>query len=75
MQGPFGKELNIALMHQFAIRWLVTKDGGNPGGFAEKLEAARVCGVRSIVIRRPADQGESYEAILDFCKEWITPCR
>lgn len=75
MQGPFGKELNIALMHQFAIRWLVTKDGGNPGGFAEKLEAAQVCGVRSIVIRRPADQGESYEAILDFCKEWITPCR
>lgn len=75
MQGPFGVELNVALLHQFSIRWLVTKDGGNPGGFAEKLEAARKCGVQSIVIRRPADHGESYEAVLEFCKEWITQCR
>lgn len=75
MQGPFGVELNMALLHQFSIGWLVTKDGGNPGGFAEKLEAARKCGVQSIVIRRPVDNGEPYEAILEFCKEWITRCR
>lgn len=75
MQGPFGIELNEALLHQFSIRWLVTKDGGNPGGFEEKLEAARNCGTQCVVIRRPADDGEPYEAVLEFCKEWIVGCR
>lgn len=75
MQGPFGVELNVALIHQFAIRYLVTKDGGAPGGFEEKLKAARACGVKLVVLRRPAEQGEPYEAVLDFCKEWIAQCR
>ena len=40
MQGPFTLELNLALMQQFHIRYLVTKDGGSAGGFAEKAQAA-----------------------------------
>lgn len=75
MQGPFGVELNKALLHQFSIRWMVTKDGGAPGGFEEKLEAARACQAKMIVIRRPADEGEPYEAVLNFCKEWMAQCR
>lgn len=75
MQGPFGEELNKALFHQFSIRWLVTKDGGGPGGFAEKVQAAKECGVKTIVIRRPIEQGQSYKSVLDFCKEWIAQCR
>lgn len=75
MQGPYSVELNKALMQQFQIRYLVTKDGGTPGGFAEKLQAARACGVSTVVIRRPVEQGESYETILDFCKEWMAQCR
>lgn len=75
MQGPYSVELNTALLHQFAIRYLVTKDGGAPGGFAEKLEAAKACDVQVIVVRRPQDTGESYETILNFCKEWITKCK
>ena len=75
MQGPFGVELNVALLHQFSIRYLVTKDGGAPGGFEEKLQAARACGVKLVVVRRPVDQGEPYETVLDFCKEWIAQCR
>lgn len=75
MQGPFGVELNKALLHQFSIRWLVTKDGGAPGGFEEKLEAARACQAQMIVIRRPEDEGEPYEAVLNFCKEWMAQCR
>ena len=31
MQGPFSYALNRALMEQFAIRFLVTKDGGAAG--------------------------------------------
>ena len=36
MQGPFSFALNQAMMEQFHIRWLVTKDGGAAGGFGEK---------------------------------------
>lgn len=75
MQGPFGVELNVALMRRFAIRYLVTKDGGAPGGFKEKLEAARLCGVHTVVLRRPEEDGEPYERVLEFCKEWIRTCR
>lgn len=46
MQGPFTLELNLALMQQFHIRYLVTKDGGSAGGFAEKAQAAAQCGLR-----------------------------
>lgn len=58
MQGPFSKELNVAMMKQFNIKTLVTKDGGRPGGFPEKLEAARELGAALIVIGRPAEDGE-----------------
>lgn len=71
MQGPFSLELNLALMRQFGIRYLVTKDGGAAGGFAEKAEAARQAGVVLVVIRRPADSGEDYETILEDCRRLL----
>lgn len=74
MQGPFSRELNAALIRQFSIRWLVTKDGGEAGGFAEKAEAAREMGTCLVVIRRPKEDGESYETILKLCKEMME-CR
>ncbi len=75
MQGPFSQELNVALMRQFSIRYLVTKDGGAPGGFAEKQVAARCCGARLVVLCRPAEDGEPYESVLEFCRRWIGSCR
>lgn len=57
MQGPFSKALNIALMQQFAIKTLVTKDGGKFGGFPEKLAAAKELDVDMIVISRPNEKG------------------
>ncbi len=54
MQGPFGVELNLALMRHYHIRHLVTKDGGATGGFPEKMRAAKEAGVRAVVIGRPA---------------------
>lgn len=64
MQGPFGTALNCAIIEQYRIAWLVTKDGGRAGGFAEKLEAARRTGVKVVLIRRPADAGEDPEQLL-----------
>ena len=71
MQGPFTEELNMALLRQFRIAFLVTKDGGAAGGFAEKARAAEQCGVQLIVLRRPMEQGECAEAILQRCRELL----
>lgn len=70
LQGPFSRELNEALMRQYRIRWLVTKDGGKAGGLREKVEAARRCGVQTLLIARPADDGMTVEELLqDLCPE------
>lgn len=71
MQGPFSTELDLALLRQFDIRYLVTKDGGGPGGFAEKAKAASIAGAALIVLRRPDDAGEDYETVLEYCKEQL----
>lgn len=64
MQGPFSMEMNRALLRQYHIRWMVTKDGGAPGGFAEKAQAARECGVGLVVIARPQEQGDNDARVL-----------
>lgn len=69
MQGPFSYALNAALLQQFHIQFMVTKDGGAAGGFAEKVQAAQASGVQLVVIRRPEEQGETAEEILRRCKE------
>ena len=40
MQGPFSEEMNTAMLRAIGAKWLVTKDGGAAGGFAEKAAAA-----------------------------------
>ena len=69
MQGPFTREMNLALLRQFKICYMVTKDGGAAGGFAEKAEAAAQCGVHLVVLRRPEEQGETADTILQRCRE------
>lgn len=64
MYGPFSQEMNEAILRQFRIEWMVTKDTGEAGGFPEKIAAARAAGVRTVVIRRPVEQGASMEEIL-----------
>ena len=62
MQGPFSVELNCALLCTVQAGWLVTKEAGKRGGFAEKMEAAKQCGVSVVVIRRPVhEEGISLE--------------
>ena len=53
MQGPFSRALNEALIGQFAVQTLVTKDGGGPGGFGDKAAAARATGCTLLVVDRP----------------------
>lgn len=56
MQGPFSKELNVALIREFDIETVVTKASGKAGGFWEKVEAARECNAELVVIHRPLDE-------------------
>ena len=67
MQGPFSRELNVALIRAVGAAWLVTKDGGNAGGFGDKAEAARETGTRLLVIGRPPQrEGLSLEETVDL---------
>lgn len=71
MQGPFSQALNEALIRQFDIAWLVTKDGGAAGGFPEKASAARATGAGLLVLRRPEDAGGDFESIARECEAWL----
>lgn len=63
MQGPFSREMNTAMLHHTGARYLVTKEAGAAGGFAEKIESARECGVIAVIIGRPKKpEGISVEA-------------
>lgn len=53
MQGPFSEAFNEALIRQWNISVLVTKDSAGPGGFSEKLESARNTGIRLYLLNRP----------------------
>ena len=67
MQGPFSREMNTAMIRQYSIRYLVSKDGGGPGGFAEKAEAAAETGAELIVLRRPEESGLDFDEVLNWC--------
>lgn len=56
MQGPFGEELNFAMLRQTGARFLVTKESGKTGGFPEKLRAAKRAGAQLVVVGRPVKE-------------------
>ena len=70
MQGPFTKEMNVAMLKSVGAAYMVTKQSGTAGGFDEKIEAAREAGAKLVVIGRPPQrQGLSYEDTLDLLSE------
>jgi len=58
MQGPFSKEMNIAMLKAAGAATMVTKDSGEIGGYPEKVAAARELGITVIVIGRPVEEQE-----------------
>lgn len=72
MQGPFSKEMNVAMLKQVKASYLVTKESGAAGGFEEKCEAARECGVTLVVIGKPkAEEGMSLEQGKKYLAEFF----
>lgn len=70
MQGPFSEEMNSAMLRFVSAEWMVTKDGGEAGGFDAKAAAARKAGVRLVVIGRPSQRnGVSFSETMDVLCE------
>ena len=53
LQGPFSKELNVALYRQYQAEVVVTKNSGEIGGTDTKLEAAVELKLPVVMIDRP----------------------
>ena len=69
MQGPFAKDLNIAMFRRAGAKFIVSKDSGKAGGFEDKLEAAAEVGAKLILIDRNPETGEDLEQVLAELKE------
>lgn len=63
MQGPFSEELNRAMYAHVNAKILVTKESGDAGGCSDKVQAALAAGMHCIVIRRPKEQGMTFEQV------------
>lgn len=50
MQGPFSAAMNATMLQSITAAFLVTKDGGAPGGFEEKAAGAKQAGAKLVVI-------------------------
>ncbi|MEG2016938.1 MAG: precorrin-6A reductase [Clostridium sp.] len=73
MQGPFSFEMNCAMLKQFNISYMVTKDTGTAGGFEEKVKAAKKNGVKIVLIKRPVeavDEADSFD--IESLKTYLT---
>ena len=53
MQGPFSKNMNKAMIEQYGIKYLVTKQAGDTGGEREKIESADEMGIEVVFLTRP----------------------
>lgn len=62
-KGPFSVQQNISHIRQCGAELLVTKESGAAGGFPEKLEAAKYCGIEVVVVERPQENGQTMEEI------------
>lgn len=67
MQGPFGRELNRALFRHYRVDVVVTKNSGDAGGTASKVEAALELNIPVVVIDQPRPApGETVHSLADL---------
>jgi precorrin-6A/cobalt-precorrin-6A reductase len=53
MQGVFSKEFNTALMKEYNVSAIITKESGEMGGVPSKIKAANDLGIDIILVTRP----------------------
>ena len=73
LQGPFSTEMNAAILKQYDIRHMVTKNSGRTGGYQEKLEAAKMLGIPVYVIQ-PARKAWDTYSFAGICEKLEQLC-
>ena len=73
LQGPFSTEMNAAILKQYDIRHMVTKNSGRTGGYQEKLEAAKILGIPVYVIQ-PAQKAVDAYSFAGICRKLEQLC-
>lgn len=53
IQGPFSQEMNIALINQYGIKYVISKCSGENGGEKEKVIASEITGCKMLLLERP----------------------
>lgn len=62
-KGPFSVGDNIEHIRRSGAEILLTKESGAAGGYPQKVEAARVCGIELITLKRPRESGFTMDEI------------
>lgn len=65
MQGPFTEELNIAMIKQLNIKYLITKKAGDTGGEREKISACDKTDVEIIYLEKKEMQYKNCYSNID----------
>lgn len=72
MYGPFSTELNISLIKEYNIKYLVTKNSGTSGGFKEKEEACILTNTKMLVLGlKEKNEGISLKETINLLNERI----
>ncbi len=66
---PFSTEQNITHIRRSDASVLVTKESGKAGGYSEKCEAARLCHIPVLTLKRPEESGASLSQIKILLKK------
>lgn len=61
--GPFSYEDNYDLWQRLGVDLVVTKESGDAGGFAEKLQAAKDLGIKVVIVDRPAGDPKALRSV------------
>lgn len=70
-KGPFSFEQNREHFKAAKAEYIVTKSSGKTGGFDEKLKAAEFLNMKTIVVKRPVDFGNTFNEIKDIVDKKI----
>lgn len=78
MQGPFGEDLNTAMLRHVDAVWMVTKESGKNGGYEDKIRAAEKAGAKVVLVGRPEEAVpgmDEMEVRAFLCKRLGIPVR
>ena len=62
-KGPFTVEDNVRDITKSGAQLLLTKESGKAGGYSEKIKAAEICGIETLTLTRPVEQGYTFEQV------------